>query len=186
MFCILCRKPILNESDKDDYRPAHKTCWEDRLRTPGVKDHFCIDCTVPIEKVIGKNGCVKNSNSIRCSHCRIIHNMKSDMDHIERMRVEKRSPIKRKNRAKARDEAVRKWRKNNGHKYDAQILATIYKDRLTILYECSCNIPSDQKDRHHPDYSKPLEVMLLCHRCHMKWHSKVKQEAIQTASAVDG
>ena len=34
------------------------------------------------------------------------------------------------------------------------------------------------KDAHHEDYSKPLEVIWLCHACHMERHMK-RQVAIQ-------
>lgn len=43
------------------------------------------------------------------------------------------------------------------------------KDRLVILYEC-CH--PGQKVRHHSDYSKPLEVELICRSCHSKRHPR--------------
>lgn len=27
------------------------------------------------------------------------------------------------------------------------------------------------RDRHHDDYSKPLEIRWLCRSCHMRWHA---------------
>lgn len=44
---------------------------------------------------------------------------------------------------------------------------------LVILYECP---HYGNKHRHHPDYKKPLEVELLCQRCHAERHREVLDE----------
>jgi hypothetical protein len=43
---------------------------------------------------------------------------------------------------------------------------------LIILYECACDV--EKKLRHHPDYSKPAEVMLLCRKCHAQEHKRIR------------
>ena len=45
---------------------------------------------------------------------------------------------------------------------------------LIVLYECSHN--NLKKQHHHPDYNKPLEVMLLCYKCHREWHKKLRNQ----------
>jgi hypothetical protein len=40
---------------------------------------------------------------------------------------------------------------------------------------CSiCGI-SKAQDRHHPDYNKPLEIIPVCKRCHLRMHSKQRE-----------
>lgn len=45
---------------------------------------------------------------------------------------------------------------------------------LIILSEC----PHDnfKKHHHHPDYNKPFEIILLCHKCHREWHKKLRNQ----------
>lgn len=183
MICIWCGKPITDDQEKASYRSAHEWCRLNLSGGPGLKDRYCSVCGVKMPPIKCKNGRLNNKGGELCSHCMIIERMKKGLEHINKSR--KISAAKKLAR-KPYPEHIRRWRQENPHKVWASQYCRFHKGTLTILYECSCNIPSDQKDRHHPDYSKPLEVMLLCHRCHMKWHSKVKQEAIQTASAVDG
>jgi hypothetical protein len=50
-----------------------------------------------------------------------------------------------------------------------------HRDELTILYICP---HGGDQDRHHPDYSKPLEVELLCKACHWSRHKTKAMEII--------
>jgi hypothetical protein len=56
-------------------------------------------------------------------------------------------------------------------------------DKITILSECPCQ--KDKKLRHHPDYSKPFEVELLCRKCHGAAHRKLRLEALKHPSRPD-
>jgi hypothetical protein len=38
--------------------------------------------------------------------------------------------------------------------------------------DCGC---SETLDAHHPDYSKPLEVVWLCRRCHKRRHATERE-----------
>lgn len=45
-----------------------------------------------------------------------------------------------------------------------------------ILKREPCQVCNKEKSEgHHPDYSKPLEVMWLCKKHHVEEHSKIKQ-----------
>ena len=44
--------------------------------------------------------------------------------------------------------------------------------RNGILEKSLCPCGRAEVEAHHEDYSKPLEVIWLCHRCHIKLHSE--------------
>lgn len=75
--------------------------------------------------------------------------------------------------------AVR-WQKSNPEKYKAQSLAKSHPGKLSILYECPC--VAETKHYHHPDYTKPFDVLKLCPKCHAAEHSRLSSQAAQSAA----
>jgi len=62
---------------------------------------------------------------------------------------------------------LRNWNKRNEKKKNAQQLAQNHIPLQPFCEKCG----SDQNlERHHPDYSKPLEVQTLCRSCHILIH----------------
>lgn len=63
--------------------------------------------------------------------------------------------------------ACRKWAKRYPEKVRAQRLA-----RRAVPLKDRCEIcgSSERLHRHHPDYSKPLDVITVCQPCHEKVH----------------
>jgi hypothetical protein len=55
----------------------------------------------------------------------------------------------------------------------AHYLANRYPQRVVVTLNCG---HEGAKSKHHPDYSKPYEVELLCHKCHGK---HVKERIIE-------
>jgi hypothetical protein len=67
-------------------------------------------------------------------------------------------------------------------KNKARSLAYQYPNKLNILFECPCE--TDRKERHHPDYSKPFDVHLLCKKCHEKIPSPTKKKKLNKKERV--
>lgn len=60
---------------------------------------------------------------------------------------------------------VTRWRKKNPEKKRAQVaLQRAVKKGLVIPQPCE--VCGEKAEAHHPDYSKPLEVVWLCHLHH--------------------
>ena len=55
------------------------------------------------------------------------------------------------------------------------------QDKVNVLYECACK--GGKKINHHFDYSRPFDVIRLCHKCHQKEHSRLRRLAAQAAEA---
>ena len=68
--------------------------------------------------------------------------------------------------------AAQQWQKSNPEKVKAHILTRCHPDQLVILYECPCEV--EKKYNHHHDYTKPMEVIRLCHKCHRKEHARLR------------
>ena len=49
-----------------------------------------------------------------------------------------------------------------------------------------CSVTGKQLEGHHPDYSRPLEVLWLCRRCHKAVHREESARFIQSADSGKG
>ncbi len=73
-------------------------------------------------------------------------------------------------------ESIKKWSQLNKHKIRAHDL--VYKavrSGKLLKLNCFCGLPANA---HHEDYSKPLDVIWLCHAHHMELHAKKNDEAL--------
>ena len=88
--------------------------------------------------------------------------------HDVRYKTQRYPKIKTQDNYKAKQKRNKsKWRASNPEKIKAHTLA---KD-IPLPKACeSCG--AEPKHRHHPDYSKPLEVIALCVDCHEAVHHR--------------
>jgi len=66
--------------------------------------------------------------------------------------------------------SVGKWNKENPKKRKAQLIAQ-EKIKIGEGYLCDLCKKELATERHHEDYDKPLEVMLVCKNCHKNKHT---------------
>ena len=79
---------------------------------------------------------------------------------------------------KVAKEKALKWRANNKDKISVHNLV----NRSNIEKRPCLICKKEEKiDGHHEDYSKPLEITWLCHRCHMLWHQILNEWKRQEA-----
>jgi len=89
-----------------------------------------------------------------------------------------------KNNPEKRKEAEKKWDRNNldkkreyikksAKKYPEKVKARNISKKIPLKDYCErCGSKGEKGrlERHHPDYSKPLEVITLCKCCHLEEH----------------
>lgn len=83
-------------------------------------------------------------------------------------------------------ESARRRKKNHPEKFKARKLAqdAVKNGTLVRPTVCDgCNLEKDRIEGHHPDYSKPLEVIWLCVSCHRKIHYGIPLPAFTIALA---
>jgi len=89
-----------------------------------------------------------------------------------------RTPLTEEEKRTSRKVTVRKYYLRNkerlrphkrAYKVFHYALKTGFIVRATFCFKCG--IKSKRLDAHHPDYSKPLEVVWLCKKCHSAIHN---------------
>jgi hypothetical protein len=84
-------------------------------------------------------------------------------------------------------DAQRKWRKENPDKHGEQsrrwkkshheeCLAQLHAQRKVALADVCERCGEKATLRHHPDYSKPLDVVHLCAQCHCDIHKREEKK----------
>lgn len=74
--------------------------------------------------------------------------------------------------------AVAKSMKVNRIKQNARVLLN-YHLKMGHVQKEECKCGSQKVEAHHNDYSKPLEVVWLCRKCHADLHRELKYGKIQ-------
>lgn len=57
-------------------------------------------------------------------------------------------------------------------KANARSYARVYQVRGNIVRKPCAKCGATEAEKHHPDYSKPLDIVWLCRPCHLKAHEK--------------
>lgn len=55
-------------------------------------------------------------------------------------------------------------------KTNARAYVNAYQRRGKITKQPCSKCGNEKSEKHHPDYSKPLEIMWLCRKCHLEHH----------------
>jgi hypothetical protein len=90
-----------------------------------------------------------------------------------------------KNRTKQNSQNTKKHRYLHPEREYARRVITqlINSKKLIPPLKCTlCNIRRNKKRKivaHHPDYSKPLEIIWICQKCHINIHNKKKENRLK-------
>lgn len=120
------------------------------------------------------------SNRVTCKDCykaRVRAYREENLDRIQaydRMRgsLPHRLELVKANAGKY-PQSSKAWRKRHPEKYRAHVMVNngLRDGRLERRDTCeNCLSAVRPVQAHHDDYSRPLDVVWLCHPCHMRWH----------------
>jgi hypothetical protein len=150
------------------------------------------ECTIcklikPLEE-FGKSPKGKYGHDAQCKKCRyaktgrahFLRNKEKCYENAAKWHAKNRDHINEKSRERyAIDKSpIIERDRRHAEKIKAQHLVQTYVRRGKILKPkiCSiCNCESKKIEGHHADYSKPLEVIWVCSRCHHNIHKSLKE-----------
>lgn len=109
----------------------------------------------------------------KCKECTkrdVKANYRKNLEHYKEY---ERGRFRRPERRAYLIELQRSIRRNNHEKYKARV-AVGNALRSGLLVREPCAVCGEERSQaHHPDYSKPLDVVWLCHEHHRKEHGQL-------------
>ena len=106
----------------------------------------------------------------KCKECTKSDVKKHRLDNIERVRSYDKMRASMPHRVAAMAERQKLWRKQHPdrHKAHMEVRKAIKSGRLVPWPTCAVPGCQGKPEAHHPDYSRPLDVVWLCtvHHCH--------------------
>lgn len=105
------------------------------------------------------------------------HRDRNRSNHKERIQKNRDRLLSNPEAMKKCNEKKNEWSHRNKHKRNAHLKVSRAVMNGTIKRENNCsNCSSDIKvEAHHEDYSKPLEVIWLCSKCHHLRHKELRE-----------
>lgn len=173
----ICRKCDF-EKILDEY--ANTTAYKDG------KERICKECKRKYNKAYfqtqgGKNAHNKSNRKYYSTDKGKIQRKKDNLKwrerphYIEGKRAEYSKKYKQSDKYKEQSASYSVWvRKNNPQKYKARYKLRNAVIKGLVVKPTKCEICNATKDLegHHPDYSKPLDVIWMCKDCHVEEHIK--------------
>lgn len=153
-----------------------------------TKSKPCIKCgeTKPISH-FHKNHRMADAHINSCKSCEALYGKqrhlrrKNDPAWLNKNRAISRAYAERRKQlgliGKTKPELRRRWEIKNPTKVRAKYLArlALSSGLLKRQHSCQrCGVANVRLEKHHNDYSKPLEVEWLCCQCHGKTKRKVE------------
>ncbi len=141
-----------------------------------------------------KNWAKTNKRKVKKSRRKYSENNKEKVDEINK-KYYQRNKNKPEFRLKNKEKCI-KWRKENPEKYKIlndeckKIYAKKYPEKVKARNQSAYHIKIPEGElcqicnkelaveRHHQDYSQPLDVLFLCRKCHKVIHRELKEEMI--------
>jgi hypothetical protein len=143
-----------------------------RIR-PVVADGFrwCSKCGET--KLLAEFCKFKNGWRSRCRACL----SEDEFEHFGKPENIAKRKARRKRWHQEKRETVKRAAAHPHRKVNKQTQAAIKSGILVRPTACSKCARSGKTEAHHPDYSKPLEVIWLCKPCHLAEHNRRSHEA---------
>jgi hypothetical protein len=151
---------LLRASRSDDTMTPLKTCTKCRREYPATSEWFSVDN----RRQVGFYS--------QCRACKRVAN-----SHWQSAHPEVKAHWQETNRDVVRESIIR-WAKAHPEAEKARNVARHACDsgRLTCPTICKhCGVRG-LLHKHHPDYSKPLDVVVLCPKCHKQVHCQTKEK----------
>ena len=111
----------------------------------------------------------------KCKECTKTDNTKNREKNVEYYREYDKQRSKEPHRIALKREQCIEFRKKYPEKYKAhRAVSNAVRDGRLTKQPCKCK--EIKVIGHHEDYSKPLEVIWICRKCHYKLHRKGKDD----------
>ena len=123
----------------------------------GQNNKHCLDCTKALADLAKRNYRMNNLDKLTEIHRRYRNS-------------------ERGKKTVAKKDAAQKERFPEKHAARIAVNNALKLGKLVKPDRCGCGAIGDIHG-HHPDYSKPLDVVWLCGGCHVRLHKSLKQAA---------
>ena len=142
--------------------------------TTSVKTCFKCGTEKPLTEFY-KHAQMGDGHLNKCKECTKLDVSKNYRDNVEHYRNYDRERFTQPGRKAQLKTYHQRRRKKYPERYAAHVAVcnAVRDGRLTRPDTCTKCGSTTKIQGHHPDYSKPLDVVWLCYRCHMNEHGKI-------------